>query len=220
MKKVIILLFVTILLSCINRNNIIFRPAPDFWDEPDKIIIPVENIIESKSGQGNENLPEWLLIYINYGIHELENSGIFPEKYSFIESAEGRNFDVLNKWITNFSVSQDFRKQPADRIERKMLSVAALYPDDEYGLFFEEMIKKAFNKEYTDAVIEDTYWIMKKSENNTTETYIFYILINIDKKSLQDMIFKMTEEVLNSVTPARQQRNSIRRLQQNFFEGF
>jgi len=98
-----------------------------------------------------------------------------------------------------------------------------LYPDDEYGAFYEKLIKKSYDAEYPDAATEDIYWI-KKTEtseaNGFQDIYEFFAFTIIDKTIMQDIINKMMEETRETVTPTRAQSNAIANIQLHFFEGF
>ena len=207
--------------ACMTQNDFIFVPAPgSFNNKQDNNLILFENITATKNGHGYENIPEWLMVYIQSGTEELENMYLFTDKYCFIDVKEGSNFEALNIWMNNYSLALDFQKLAAGRIENRLFSMATLYPDDEYGLFYEKLVKKAFVTEYPQAVLEDIFWIRKKQADGSGEVYVFFVFTNIYKKILQTVINNMMEEVHASVTPTRSQNNAIRRLQQNFFEGF
>ena len=214
-------LCVVILNSCtIQRRNIVF-PIPVSDEESGFAhIINIDNIIETKSGRGNSNLPDWLIAFDYGGIEEVERISLYYDRYCYIGRNQGTNFDALMKWADNYSVVQDFTRLAAARIEKKLISAATLYPDNEYGLFFERLVKKAYDSDYPDAVIEDTYWIRKTGENGLNDIYEFFIFISIDKITMQSVINRMIADVRTDVTPTRAQTNVINRLQQTFFEGF
>ncbi len=212
--------FALILIYCACQSNRkpLFVPetvedaAPDYS-------IDIDSIIETKSGgRGNSNLPEWLLAYISGGIEEVEKIDFFTDEYCFIGTNEGNNFNALTKWAANYSAIQDFTRLAAFRIEKKLVSAASLYPADEYGEFFERLVKKAFEAEYQGAIMEGTYWIKKVDGGSTV--YEFFVFISIDKISMQTIINDMIAQTRALVTPTRAQNAAINRLQQTFFEGF
>jgi hypothetical protein len=118
----------------------------------------------------------------------------------------------LNKWAGNFTVIQDFPRLAGVRIEKRLNSTALLYPDDEYGEFYESFVKKAFSAEYADAVKEQSYWI-----KTTAEVYEFYVFISMEKSKMQSIIRTMMSNTLAAVTPTRAQNAAINRLRQFFF---
>jgi hypothetical protein len=176
-------------------------------------------------------LPDWLIFYFKGGIAEVEKLDSCKDRYVFIGKNRGANFIALNKWAGNFTVIQDFPRLAADRIEKRLNSTTSLYPDDEYGDFYEMLVKKAFNAEYPDAVKEQTYWIKTAAEVNNAagapqgaaaapENYEFYIFVSMEKNKMQSIIRTMMANTLAAVTPTRAQNAAINRLQQIFFEGF
>jgi hypothetical protein len=117
-------------------------------------------------------------------------------------------------------VTHDFSRLAALRIEKKLISSAALYPDDEYGHFYEKLVKKAFDAEYPSVLMEGTYWIKKRNPDGFTDIYEFFVFISIDKISMQVFVNEMISKVRETVVPSRAQSAAINRLQQSFFEGF
>jgi len=221
-------LCVIILFSCAGQTNTAFIPSPnvEYFNREDKTI-QINGIIETKNGNSNFNLPDWFSAFINGGIEEVEKINAYYGKYVFIGSNEGVNFTALNIWADNFSAVKDFPVYAAKRIERRMIHAALLYPDDEYGIFFETMVKKAHNAEYPGVVKEDTYWIklLNNGENtgtvnNNAEIYNFFVLLTIDRMTMQNVINEMMAETITAVNPAGAHRNSVNRLRQYFFEGF
>jgi hypothetical protein len=215
---------VLILCSCISRekNTPLVIPAINN-NTPINNLIGIDDIIETKNGTGNADIPAWLLSFNNGGIAAVENMEQYNGKYCFIGRNGGVNFEALLKWADNYSTAQAFTRLAAARIENRLTSTAALYPDDEYGAFYEKLIKKSFDAEYRDASAEDTYWVKKmgtSEANGFQDTYEFFAFISIDKKIMQDVIKSMIAEVYTEVTPTRAQNNAIYNIQKNFFEGF
>lgn len=218
MKKIFTALFlscVIILGACAVQGKILFRPAAEnaFTVEPEHLLA-LNDITETEDGRGNVNLPEWLLSFAYRGIEEVEKMDFFSGKYCFIVRNKGSNFDALKKWAENYSAARDFSRLAAARIEKRLISAASLYPDDEYGSFYEMLVKKAFGAEYPGAVKEDTYWI------KTEDAYEFFVLVSIDIASMREIVGNMMADILVLITPTRTQRAAINRLQQIFFEGF
>jgi hypothetical protein len=217
-----------IFFSCVSQSNTPFIPVPvaEYYNREYKTI-QIGNIIETKGGNSNFNLPDWLAAFFNGGIEEVEKINAYYGKYVFIGSNEGVNFTALNIWADNFSAVKDFPVYAAKRIEKRMIYTALLYPDDEYGIFFETMVKKAHNTVYSGVVKENVYWIklLNNGENtgivnNNTEIYNFFVLLTIDRITMQNIINEMMTETIDAVNPAGAHRNAVNRLRQYFFEGF
>jgi hypothetical protein len=222
----IFLFFFTVLFySCAGNKDRVFIPVNEYKNENNKKIT-ISDIIDTKTVNGIEYMPDWLFMYINGGINKAETINSFQGRYLFIAKNEGNNFNALNKWAENYTVQNNFPIIAASRIENRLVSAATLYPDDEYGDFFETLVKKAFNTEYDGAVIEDSFWI-KIIENDTEndseqfkEKYIFFILTSIEKIQMQEIIRKMTAEAVAVTNSSQKQNAAIKNIQQNFFEGF
>jgi hypothetical protein len=204
------------LYACTSQTNAISHPVPDKKNDDEPVLsIDVSSIKETQDGPGAAYLPDWLISYMKGGIAEVEKLDFCLNRYVFIGKNRGVNFIALNKWAGNFTVIQDFPRLAAVRIEKRLNSSASLYPDDEYGDFFEVFVKKAFNAEYPDAVKEQTYWI-----KITDEVYEFYVFVSMEKSKMQSIIMAMISDTLVTVTPTRAQNAAINRLRLNFFEGF
>jgi hypothetical protein len=203
----------------VGQNNSVFSPVPEFSVYEESIrLINVNNIIE------NRNMPEWLRVFIDGGIEAVEKLEAYVNKFVFIAVNEGNNFTALSKWADKISAAHDFPVMAAKRIENRMILTASRYPDDEYGEFFERMIKNAYSGMYPGTVKEGTHWIKIWYENEITyeysEKYIFFVLVTIDKSIMQIVIRNMLGRTNAAVTVTGTQSNSINRLRQTFFEGF
>jgi hypothetical protein len=214
----IYLLCVIVFISCIGQpRNIIL--ISDLEEAKPQDLIEIANIIESRDGIGSENLPDWLIAYIIGGNEEVERLDSFMGRYCFIGRNEGNNFNVLSKWAENYSVTRDFTRLVAARIDQRLVSAASINPDNEYGSFYERLVKKAFDTVFYNARMENTYWI-RKNDDDFFDNYEFFFFFCIDRISLQAFINDMIAQVHFSVNLTRSQNNSINRLRQTFFEGF
>jgi len=219
------LILIIFFISCRGQGNIVSFPLPDssYFEQRSTFEFEIGSIIETKSGTTAESIPEWLFAFLSGGVNEVERLYSFANKYVFVGTNMGENFTVLNKWADVFSARLDFPLLAALRIERRMISTSFLYPDDEYGLFFERLVKKAYTSEYPSVTKEDTYWIKIKVDNETDasrEVYLFYVLISIDKPTMQFVVQNMITQTISAVSPGGSQAAAVNRLRQNFFEGF
>ncbi|GHV96037.1 hypothetical protein AGMMS50293_23570 [Spirochaetia bacterium] len=181
-------------------------------------------------------MPEWVNQFLRGGIPGLEAIGAYQNRYVFVGKNKGNNFSALQQWAENFSPVQDFPRLAAARIEHRLISAASLYPDDEYGDYFEFLIKSASDAEYAGALKEESFWIKQRVEHKTEtadseetdqsgpplveEVYEFFVLISIDKTILQTRIREFMAGIKPAVPPSRAQKAAINRVQQIFFEGF
>lgn len=228
LTTILFALLIIFLASCAGLEKIITQPVPEYTDDINQnTFLVIDDIKETKAGAGNIELPEWLTAFFIDGIDEVEKMTPYNDKYSFVIINQGKNFGALNKWADNYSVTHDFPRMAAARIEKRLVS-EELYQDAAYGIFFERLIKKSFSAEYTSALVEDTYWIKSRVNKDSDaggideaeEIYEFFIFISVDKDSMQKDVFNMMTETLSAVTLKRAQKKIVNRLQQTFFEGF
>jgi len=218
MNNPVFFLLAIISVSCINQNSNVFTPVVDFSVFEQRNGINAGNIIE------NNDMPEWLFAYINGGNEAVERLETFSNKYVFIGVNEGSNLNALKRWADNISAAYDFPMLVAERVEKRMIATASFFPDDEYGAFFEVMVKSASSGVYSGSEKEGSHWIRVRSANgnngNSTEKYMFFVLITIDKLNMQSIIRSMLTRSSTAVRVTTAQGSAINRLRQNFFEGF
>jgi len=232
----LLLLAALMLAACTGQQSrFIIRPDP----EQGRQQMPVDSIdswqiIESQNGMGETDLPDWVRRYYDSGIHGVEALDRYIGRYVFIGENRGENISALQQWANGFTVQHDLPRLVAARAEHRLVSPASLYPDDEYGQFFESLIKQVSDGEYPGAVKEDTFWLKRKmapasAGNDTgndvpqtaaTELYEFLVLLSIDDEALQNQIRAIMAGIKTTVPPTRDQAASISRIRQAFFVGF
>ena len=237
MKQYILLLFaVFIFAACVEQKSaVIFYPnsAQDMQPEP----YPLQSwlIIESENGSTEAEIPEWVNSYFSGEARRIENLNQYRGKYVFIGENWGENLSALQQWAGNFTVLHDLPRLVATRVERRFVTSAYLYPDDEYGQYYENLIKKVSDGEFPGAVKEQTFWVKRELAEDITDDdeyaesgqmdiatklYEYLILVSIDSEILKNQLIKIMNEVNTAVPPTREQAAAINRVQQNFFEGF
>jgi len=213
------------LIACISQENkIIFQPEDREPQQELKLWV----ITESKNSAAGEAVPDWVNLYLAGNISELETMTAYRDKYIFVGENRGTNTVALRQWASSFAPEQDLARLVAARIEKLMISAAVLYPDDEYGEFFETFIKAAIDIEYYGTQVEDSHWIKRRSipdytrEENpvSEERYEYLILISVNKTMMQTQIRLLMDNIKTTVPPTREQASSIHRIKQTFFERF
>ncbi|MCL1837100.1 MAG: hypothetical protein FWG46_06100 [Treponema sp.] len=213
------------------KNKIIFRPDPS-QDEHYGRTNTFESwqIIESESGPGERGIPEWVRRYLAGDGRGIELMDQFSGKYIFVGENQGDNINSLRQWANGFTAAYDLPRLVAARVERRLVSSAALYPDDEYGQYFENLIKKVSDGEYPGAVKEQTYWVRRMriigeddgggEIDRITELYEYMVLTSIDIETLRAQLRQIMAGIRTATPPTRDQAAAISRIQQTFFEGF
>ncbi|MCL2411120.1 MAG: hypothetical protein FWC97_05695 [Treponema sp.] len=215
LKALVVSCILFVFFSC-TTQVILFIPEPDFSVFTPARTIEIGNIIETKSGASEESLPEWLSAFLWGGVAAVENLEDYSEKYVFIAVNQGESFVILNKWADNFSATRDIAVLAGNRVEERMILDASLFPDDEYGEFFQIFIKNAYGAEYQAAEKEAIYWI----KHSSSPVYTFFVKMTIDKSIMQSTIRRMMAHANAVAAPTGAQAVSVNRLRQTFFTGF
>jgi len=232
----IAVIFSILFAACAGQQKkVIFRP--DTANNPQELTRPFDpwEVIESQNGQGSEDIPEWVRRYIDNEANEIEALDKFSGKYIFIGENGGGNFSVLQQWANGFTVEQDLPRLITRRVERRLVSSASLYPDDEYGEYFEFLIREISNGEFWGAVKEQTFWLKRKvvssaksddiidtqsNPDTEQERYEFLVLISIDKVMLQRQIQGIMTNIKTKMPATKAQTAAIAKIRDTFFEGF
>ena len=235
-KIVIFLVAVCLLAACVGqKNRIIFRPDPEQEEQEPINFLDHWQIIETENGQGETDIPEWIRGYFDGGIRGIEYMDRYSGKYIFVGENRGENITALQHWLNGFTVLHDLPRLVAARVERRLVASASLYPDDEYGQYFENLMKKVADGEYPGAVIERTFWVKLQripdsgddddelpqgAIDAATEIYVFFVSMSIDREVLQGQLRQIMADITTTVPPRRDQAAAIGKIQQTFFEGF
>jgi len=229
-----VLFFVTLFFTCTGNKPVILRPDPskDMLEQTDPQEIWL--LIESQNGSPENGIPEWLSLYLDKGITAVEALNEYNGKYVLIGENRGTNLMALNQWANGFSETFDFPGLLVQRVERRLVSSASLYPDDEYGEFFVNMIRQISDGEYPGVVKDQIFWIKQKRlplededvddpveiQNFISERYKMFVLLAIDRDVLQGIIQQLMDGIITPRTTTREQNAAINRIRNTFFEGF
>jgi hypothetical protein len=238
----IAVIFSILFAACAGQQKkVIFRP--DTANNPQELprpfdpweVIETQNSRDSGKDQGSEDIPEWVRRYIANEANEIELLDRFSGKYIFIGENGGSNFNILQQWANGFTVEQDLPRLITRRVERRLVSSASLYPDDEYGEYFEFLIREISNEEFGGAVKEQTFWIKRKvissekgdditddqpNPDTEQERYEFLVLISVDKVMLQRQIQGIMTNIKTKIPATKAQAAAIAKIKNTFFEGF
>jgi len=231
MARIPLLLAALLFTACFfNKGKIIFIPdtAQDIQQEQPGLSSSWR-IIESQSGSGENGIPAWARSYFDRGVQGIEAIDAYQNKYVFVGKNRGDNFNALQQWANGFTVEQDLPRLIVQRVERRFVATASLYPDDEYGEYFVHIIKKVSDEEYPAAVKDHTFWTKQRriptdeetpSENIVTERYEFLVVVSIDKEAFQKQMNTIMADTKTATSPTRDQTAAINKIRQTFFEGF
>ena len=219
------LAFCLLILGCGGQQR---RQPPLRQEDPYDVRNIYWEITDYRDKDKNGIIPVWVDLYFRENISSIENLEEFADHYVFISANSGINFNALKQWNAAFAPDLDFARLAAARIEKRFLNAAITYPDDEYGSFYEALIRAASDAQWTGAEKRGDFWVYRvfyeavetEETEAGTENYDFLILVIIEKNLLERQI----QVLLNNINPdeplSRDQRNAVNRVTERFFEGF
>ena len=224
--SILLLPFTVFLVGCGSRQ---VRQPPLREEEPEIVRHISWEVLDYKDKDIGSSIPAWVNYYLDNNILQIENYFEFYNHFVFIASNAGTNFNALQQWMNAFSIDLDFPRLAAVRMENRFLNAAVLFPDDEYGSFYEALIRAASDAHWQGAVRAEDFWVSRSfigldnPETESPETwdrYEFLILLIVEK----DIMIPQIEMVLQDVQPpsplSRYQRSAVNRVIEFFFDGF
>ena len=213
-----------LLVSCASKP---VRPIVSVPDAPGTQEPLAYSIIDHKNLSSGKEVPGWVNLWLDSGVKKVETLSAFRGRYVFIQKSEGYNFNALRLWNDGFSPALDFPRLAAARIEER-LCFNVRNPFEEYGAFYEALIRSAADAQWTGAIKEDDFWILKKpiSEANWPgaeegrEIWEFLILITIEKANFASRFNQILKSVDPLPAPSKAQNAAIEQLKSHFFEAF
>jgi len=199
--------------------------APEEKKPIEKKAVAKFEIIEHKASAIGGDVPEWVQTYIYDGNTGVEKMEKYKDKFVFIGEDTGTNLNALRLWAQGFNVAQDLARLVSMRVQAKFAGAAAGSPDDEFGRYFENVVKNVSDAKISGARKETDFWIFKryfKVDGKTVdrEVYDYYVLNTIDQETLK----KQLDAVLNGTTPdkpqTKEQKAAVDRVKEAFYEGF
>jgi hypothetical protein len=209
------------LSSCVTDSGRRAYELPAALDESKNL--RTFTIIDYKNKTTGEAIPEWVNLYLKSGLREVEALRTYQGNYVFIHTNEGHNFNAIQLWKDYFSLELDFPRLAAARIEARF-SASVPYPDDEYGAFYEALIRAASDANWTGATTKDDFWVRKKYPANETEgeqeVFEFLILITMEKPRYSSQLEEIYKSINPIPPPDQNQVAAINRVKAQFYEKF
>jgi len=170
-------------------------------------------------------VPDWVTLYVDQGLIGVERLPEFKEKYVFVGEDSGTNLNALRQWSTGFTVNQEIARMVSTRVQAKFVGAAAGSPDAEYGRYFEDVVKSVADANFSGARKENDFWLQKRyfkadGKSIDRESYDFYVLVSIDRDTLEQQINVVINGVSADRALTREQQTAVDRVKEAFYEGF
>jgi hypothetical protein len=171
------------------------------------------------------DMPEWVNRYITAGREGIEALPEYTGRYVFVSRQIGNSLGPLRLWAAGFSLERDFPRLVSARIQERFITGGNGNPGDEYGRYFETVVKNASDTAFPGASRESSFWIKKRifAEDGTSpaeEVYEYLIITSIGRETLQRQINMLLITARSDKPLTREQSAASMRLRLNFYEGF
>jgi hypothetical protein len=198
----------------------VLPPVPEYRER-----YSVFEVTDHENKAENQDMPEWVNRYTDEGISGLENMPEYNGSYIFIGKQQGNNLDSLGLWANGFSIERDFSRLVSARIQARFIKSSTGNPAEEFGRYFENVIKNISDTIFTGAQQGGSFWMKKRifGDDGLTpegETYECLVLVSIKKDILERQINIILRTTRPEMPPTKEQASASSRLRINFFDGF
>jgi hypothetical protein len=210
--------------ACASRPGEIPPPIPGpGWDPAREEAYFIGNYRESS--ELGEEIPRWVNRYLEEGIGGLEAMSEFEGTYVFVAENSGMNPNALARWSQGFSPDQDIARLVARRVQARFPGSDTGSPDREYGRYFENLVRAVADTLYEGSERRGDFRFQTEypagdGETPEEETYVFLILLTIDKTALKTQLEPALAKAAEGIETTRDQLSAINQLQASFFDGF
>lgn len=188
--------------------------------------LPKFEIVEHKGmTMGVANAPDWVVAAISNGNAGVEAMSQYKDKYCFVADQTGNNLQALQLWAQGFSVNQEIARMVSNRVQSKFVGAAAGSPQDEFGQYFENVVKAAADATFSGVRKEADWWVKVRyfqadGKKVDREEYRYLVLMTVDKASLQKQIDDVIDGVATDKPLTKTQQTAVDRVKESFYEGF
>jgi hypothetical protein len=151
----------------------------------------------------------------------------------FISEERSSDLNALLEWAANVTAEQDFPQLVFQRAYKRLHYSLSISPYDEYGGFYEALLKAVADTRYSGAEKGDAFWIRKQyaARNEAEETagglapdgqkeYTLFIVMLIPKVVLRGQLLMVMNEIKADKDLTRTQTQAVARLRNDFFLEF
>jgi hypothetical protein len=190
-------------------------PAPEY--------LRAERIAEIIDSE--DNMSVWAGRYLEAGVAGVETLPEYSDRYVFVDRQVGSRLEPLQLWAAGFSVERDFSRLVAARIQERFISGGSGNPAEEYGRYFEAVVKGASSLVFQGATREGSFWVRKRifeegGVSPVEDIYEYLIMATVDRETLRQQIDMLLITIRPDKPSTRDQSTASMRLRLNFFEGF
>ncbi|MDR2445040.1 MAG: hypothetical protein LBD44_03790 [Spirochaetaceae bacterium] len=220
------------------------------YSVPSTQVSRIVEILDYEGRASGAELPEWVSLYINYGVSALEKLDEFASHFVFVAEQSSPNLDTLLQWSNNFSLDRDVPQLVLLRVYRRLTGNLSVNPDDLYGGFFETFIKSLASRRWPPAQKYYETWVLVRripvfTSQDTPDSdmpdedvleqalseeewgssfdsrlYMYLILNVIEKNEVESSMKLIMNDITLGKSLSRDQVQAINSIKSNLFNGF
>ena len=194
-------------------------PAPAPEPEPEPIELPSRvktEVLDHKGASlGKSALPEWIDAYIDFGAAGVEELAKFQDQYCFIAEYHAENLDAGLAWVKGFEVPQLIARQIQLKVESIFVGAAVGAPEDDYGTYFENVVKSTTDVSFSGAKLVQDYWVLVRTydpdiKNTYNDTYQIYVLYTMPKAMLDKQLNNEIDKAMDDGEMSESQKEAFK----------
>lgn len=157
-------------------------------------------ILEHKgTALGITTLPVWVSSYVELGVRGVEKLSDFSEEYCFVAEMTADNLNAGQAWLNGFEVPQIIARQLQSRVESLFVGAAVGAPEDDYGTYFENVVRTTTDVSFSGAKKVSDWWsLIRKYDPDIkkayTDAYYIYVLYTMPKELLDRQLLDQIEK--------------------------
>jgi hypothetical protein len=189
------------------------EPKPEPVELPSKV--KTEVLDHKGASLGKTTLPEWIDVYIDFGARGVEELAKFQDEYCFIAEYHAENLDAGLAWIKGFEVPQLIARQIQSRVESLFVGAAVGAPEDDYGTYFENVVKTTTDVSFSGAKLIQDYWVLVRTydpdiKNTYSDTYQIYVLYTMPKAMLDKQLNNEIDKAMDDGEMSESQKEAFK----------
>lgn len=194
-------------------------PAPAPEPEPEPIELPSRvktEVLDHKGASlGKSALPEWIDAYIDFGAAGVEELAKFQDQYCFIAEYHAENLDAGLAWVKGFEVPQLIARQIQLKVESIFVGAAVGAPEDDYGTYFENVVKSTTDVSFSGAKLVQDYWVLVRTydpdiKNTYSDAYQIYVLYTMPKAMLDKQLNNEIDKAMDDGEMSESQKEAFK----------
>ncbi|MCR4940972.1 MAG: hypothetical protein K5930_12835 [Treponemataceae bacterium] len=206
----IIKILVAVLVVCLLFASCTSDPEPKDLSSKVKT-----EILEHKgTALGVNTLPVWVESYVSLGTKGLEKLSDFTEEYCFVAEMAAANLNAAQAWLNGFEMPQLIAREISSRVESLFVGAAVGAPEDDYGTYFENVVKTTTDVSFTGAKKVSDWWSLIRVydpdiKNSFKDEYRVYVLYTIPRSLLDRQLANEIDKLENETDMTEAQKSAF-----------